>query len=515
MKTLIESLRLVFMFALSLLIGFSVGSCSNTDELEELNNTIEVKTRAIPTPSFDWENADWMPTPSMQSRISSPWVGQGSLAGTYGLDIINDRKAFDGWELMYNTFDANATAPLVNPYFILYNKYRGIMRIYLYLTTSFVTTSSYIQDGISVISKHNTTLFNFLGQEVVDLDKKTTQYSQMQPAPFDGSLPLAANRWYMMQYEMAYDPNLANIPYNEVQLSWNLNYYNIQKVELGGTAVGKLNGVIGGASGSDLFTPLIGVGKVVGTGVLSGVGQDFITHNTINADTGENKLGLNKYVFENLSKGISAALSSASGDLPGAAIKLLSAIIGGGSSETPISMTIKVNMTLTGTGKEGGAFPSTPISFWVPGTNMTSDAVGYIPLYNKNLGILNMSQKPVYTVTDGGIDRFEFEGPNEIMYYYESYYVLPLHFDYSDLLMINPNLKEFAKVEVIGQDIIWNNEINPSLRMVYYTVDDLGNGWELKEKPVLRFTIRITPNNGAPISIIVKSFALTLKVIRK
>lgn len=58
MKTLIESLRLVFMFALSLLIGFSVGSCSNTDELEELNNTIELKTRAIPTLSFDWENAD-------------------------------------------------------------------------------------------------------------------------------------------------------------------------------------------------------------------------------------------------------------------------------------------------------------------------------------------------------------------------------------------------------------------------------------------------------------------------
>lgn len=42
---------------------------------------------------------------------------------------------------------------------------------------------------------------------------------QMQPAPMDGSLPLAANRWYMMQYELAYDPNLADIPYKDIRLA--------------------------------------------------------------------------------------------------------------------------------------------------------------------------------------------------------------------------------------------------------------------------------------------------------
>lgn len=236
MKGIDSPLYFIYLFVLSLFIGFSIGSCSD-NEFEELSdniNTTKVQTRAVPTPAFDWENADWMPTPSVQPRIPVPWIGQGSLAGTYGLDVINDRKSFDGWELMYNTFDSCATAPLVNPYFILYNKYRGIMRIYLYLTTSFVTTSSYIQDGISVISNHSTTLLSFLGQEVVDVDKKNSQYVQMQPAPFDGSLPLAANRWYMMQYEMAFDPNLMNIPYNEAQLNWNLNYYNIQKSRIRG-----------------------------------------------------------------------------------------------------------------------------------------------------------------------------------------------------------------------------------------------------------------------------------------
>lgn len=49
----------------------------------------------------------------------------------------------------------------------------------------------------------------------------------MQSAPHDGSLPLASNSWYMMQYEMAYDPSLTQIPYDQIQLSCSLNYYNI------------------------------------------------------------------------------------------------------------------------------------------------------------------------------------------------------------------------------------------------------------------------------------------------
>lgn len=41
---------------------------------------------------FDWENADYMPTPEGMPAIPTPWTGQGSIAGTYDLDIINDRK---------------------------------------------------------------------------------------------------------------------------------------------------------------------------------------------------------------------------------------------------------------------------------------------------------------------------------------------------------------------------------------------------------------------------------------
>lgn len=94
MKAIVSPLYFIYLFVLSLFIGFSIGSCSDNEfeELSDNSNATKVQTRAVPTPVFDWENADWMPTPSMQSRIPSPWSGQGSLVGTYGIDIVNDRK---------------------------------------------------------------------------------------------------------------------------------------------------------------------------------------------------------------------------------------------------------------------------------------------------------------------------------------------------------------------------------------------------------------------------------------
>ncbi len=333
------------------------------------------------------------------------------------------------------------------------------MRIYLYLTTSFVTTSSYIQDGITVVSNRKTSILNYLGQDIIDIAKEPNkQYMQMQPAPIDGSLPLAANRWYMMQYELAYDPNLADIPYKDIQFSWTLNYYNVQQIRLGGNITGSLNGTIGSASGSNLFKPLLGVGKAVGTGVLAGVGKDLITHNTINAETGENKLGLSNKIFKDVAKGVSAALSAASGNIPGAIMGLLSAVAGGSSSTpTPISLTLKAEIELKGTGTEGGAFPSTPVSFWIPGTNITSEATGFVPLYDKSLGVLYLREKPT-VILDKYFDEKYYEiDPmygHDMLDGYEYYCYLPKSVDFSSYLVINPEVEKIANIEILKQDLV-------------------------------------------------------------
>ena len=167
---------------LAILAAITIVSCTSDTVDTEPVIPVTPQTRAIPTPTFDWANAEWMPVPAGQSAIPSPWNGAGSISYTYGMDITNDRYPNAGWELLYNTFDANASGPLVNPYFVLYNKYRGILRIYLYLTTEFVATSSYLQDGISVVSDHQTSLLSFLGKEIIDPEEPNPRLSrQHQP----------------------------------------------------------------------------------------------------------------------------------------------------------------------------------------------------------------------------------------------------------------------------------------------------------------------------------------------
>lgn len=270
------------------------------------------RTRAYLPYVFDWANADWMPTPPGQSRIPSPWVGEGSIVSAFGMDITNDRYPTDGWELLYNSFTPHAPGTLVNPYFVLYNKYRGTIRFYLYVTSSFIANSTNLQDGISVISDHPTSLLRFLGREIsVDSTDCIKQYHQIQPAPSDGSSPLATNKWYMLQYELAYDPDLKSVPYTEIQVSWYLNYTNIYEIDLGGSIEGTIRGTIGSADNSGRREELDNLFQISGTGVLAGIGTKFITDNEVNAATGENRLGLHKSVFKSISSGLQNALSSA------------------------------------------------------------------------------------------------------------------------------------------------------------------------------------------------------------
>ncbi|WP_462353492.1 hypothetical protein [Alistipes timonensis] len=480
------------------------------------------KTRAIPTPEFDWENADWMPTPPGQSRIPSPWVGAGSLAAFYDMDIINDRYKTAGWELLYSTFDSNAPGPLQNPYFVLYNKYRGTIRFYLYLTTQFVTSSSYLQDGISVVSNQPTSLLNFLGNEVVDATAHISQYDQIQQSPTDGSSPLATNRWYMMQYEIAYDPNLAFIPYNQIQLKWYLNYCNVQEINLTGTQKGSIEGTIGGTIGSSGSSGVLSKFKtakdVAGTGILAGIGMKFIKDHETDAKTGENTLGLNKYIFESISSGLKSALSGSISSLPGALFKGLSAIFGSqGTQPTLVNLQFKSEISLKGNISEKGSFPASPISFWIPGTNIASDAAGYVPLYNKSLGVINLNGKPKIKTRCEILcypEEDPYDGSIHPAWNYDMIYPNPI--DYSDYLIINPEVEKIANVVIKQQDLVCLapktlrvSAFNPTRLGVGTIYSGYGDKGDVTyPKLAVRFTIEIRPKNGNDISTIIKTFFL-------
>lgn len=84
-------------FLLVLLSGTVLVSCTK-EPVEVLSSNAtadyeaEALTKAVSPKSFNWETADWMPTPPGQSKIPVPWVGQGSLSGFYKMDVVQDYK---------------------------------------------------------------------------------------------------------------------------------------------------------------------------------------------------------------------------------------------------------------------------------------------------------------------------------------------------------------------------------------------------------------------------------------
>ena len=109
---------------LFLIMGYclTMTSCSD-DNNTDWNLAPLLTTRSVVTPDFDWEKADWMPTPAGYAQIPVPWIGAGSFSSFYETDILNDYKSFDGWEMLYNAFSSEASNVVNNPFFVLYNKY--------------------------------------------------------------------------------------------------------------------------------------------------------------------------------------------------------------------------------------------------------------------------------------------------------------------------------------------------------------------------------------------------------
>lgn len=497
-------------------ILLTISSCHSENSTEDTLFSGIPATRAELPVEFDWANIDWMPTPQGQARIPSPWMGAGSILSSYGLDIVNDRYKSDGWELLYNTFDPNAQR-LSNPYFVLYNKYRGTLRFFLYVTTPFVVPSSYLMDGISINSTSPTSLLCFLGKEVVNATENETQYSQIQHMPYDGSSPLATEKWYMTQYELAYDPNLSSIP-NGLPFSIYLKYWNIQRIDLGGTQEGTIRGTIGAASSSNLFSELKKNGETIGTGILAGIGTSFIVKNETDADTGENRLGLKNEVFKSISTGIKSALTGSIKDLPNSLFKGLSAIFGSQSSQPiPVNLQFESTISLQGTISEEGALPVSAFAFWVPGTNFTPSDRGQTPLYNKPLGVLNFNGCPkiepmlVYEIIGP-------TNPNEASEYEASYKVYARYRpNLSQYLIINPEIREIADVTVKKQELVRidNGYTICSSNSFYIGLDNYRhepiNGPHKYPDLAVRFTIEVQPKNGDSPSVIIKTFKINSK----
>lgn len=527
-------------------------SCTDSITPENEVAYITKSAKSIVSPTLDWENVDWMPTPMGQPRIPSPWSGQGSIASTWGVDVMNDRFSKDGWILLYNTFETD-WGPLVNPYFILYNKYNGVLRIYVYITTQFLYPTSYIQDGIALISNHKLKTLEFNGNAWVDTrfhDYKMS-YSQIQPAAMDGSLPLASNKWYMLQYEMQYDGTTGTYNSDEVYLSWYLNFFNVQTVSLGGKVEGSIKSAVGNKD-NGFFKKLASIGETVGIGAVAGAGHAFLEKNRLN-ETGDNKLGLPDKVFQSVSKGVLDAVKSSGKDIPSKISGLFSSVLSSNGNDTKlVNLIIDAEIKLNGTATEGGSFPSSPTAMMLPGTKISPNTTGLIPLYNKELGVFHLPSGvtfyPIGTVyaeaNNGG--SIEITNCSSFLKDGNRYY------SKINALNVNPAVKDIADVKVVKAEFLFYPFIHPDnyraanneIKCERVEVIDQRNefmhvkippGVTFKDKKVqycyvnptyiycdysrshyseeefmfgLRYTLQVTPKDGSSVHTIVKTFRI-------
>ncbi|KEQ31795.1 hypothetical protein N180_12070 [Pedobacter antarcticus 4BY] len=189
-------------------------------------------------PALDWENIAFMPSPPNVNPIPVPW--QSGLGGRkIDDDIINDYKKKDGWELVYNTFN---TSQVYNPsYFMLYNKYKGIIRTYFY----FVTPSAYPSSNISYLltlrgaKGPQSPMLNFAAKDIIKVDSNTNEVSQIQAYTVSNT-----GSWYATDFELAYDKNTSLTDFNDLQLNWSINPNTISQITLNGIETGTISGTV-------------------------------------------------------------------------------------------------------------------------------------------------------------------------------------------------------------------------------------------------------------------------------
>ncbi|MCJ8164243.1 hypothetical protein MKJ04_05265 [Pontibacter sp. E15-1] len=443
---------------------------------------------AIPSYSLDWENIDYMPWPNNDApRV--PWEVTTSYIP---FDIRFDYKKEDGWELLYSTFSSNRIEN--DLYFILYNKYRGVMRLY-YLSDPGLQESSYM---VSTLRKEgpaagNSPLLNFSDQEVVDFNVKSPFASRTEEAQFSG------RAWYAFEYEVPYDPSIASGNYSNFSMNWRINSVNISKLEINGR--GALEGKVPSVS-----SPGINLSLSSNFTNKSNSGVQ-ITGPTV-VENGGSGGGSGSWFTDAIKAGLSKALTNG---VSGIATNILSGIFTKKKDNTANIATMKLKATMTYTGTVQSSSGLDNFALPLPGYGDSR----YQNTYNKIPGIFYISGRPTVqqkilhyakkTEWGGGYD---LNGS-----YYTNTYSNPSNFQ----LIYNPEILKIASIQNVRYEMILLN----SGEITSGQIETIGDkmyavgliaGYKSDQEPStegfvgLRVSFKVVPNDGSPAVLLVKTF---------
>ncbi len=437
-----------------------------------------------------------------------PWQSQ---SGSYiDAALISDFKSHDGWDLVYDTFNPNViptaqSQPAGGLYFALYNRYRGLIRYYLYIPPGLFGNSSNIEHGLQLYSDNatNSNMLNFDGVDIVDAANNTNAFTKT-----NNTGVAVGGGWYAMQYQLAYDPNFPNTSYPHLGFTWNSRTVNISQINLAGTQQGTIGGNITQPSSGfnwagTLINGILGAAEVYGTAGLGFLG-------TMGTDLK------------------SAATGGAAGNITG----FFSGIFGGSSGnnqEVDLTMntTISLNGTLT------SSQPLVPNSLVFPGQNIANTVGAPTPLISYPLGLFNLTGRPTVnlhtTISTVYVDQ---GGGQSIPYnqFANLYTVNSATFNnlfIKNLSVFNSDPNLGATIQNLTTQVVVLNPDTGYQYQAYGRQENFGNysavtgssvtlqytnehGQPINDNVAVRVSFNVVPNNGAPSSLIVKTFLANL-----
>ncbi len=350
-----------FVFLTSVLFVL-LASCSRNDFQERIQVS-SPSLNALTPVFFEWDKVDYMPTPVGLPKIMVPWAS--TMNQAFPPEFLTDYSPESGWELVYNTFN---TTTLDQPlFFALYNKYRGVLRLFAYLNPVTPIPSNYISHALEMRQPWNSPILNFSSLEIVRADTIQTRGNQIQPYHTS-----ATGTWYGCQFEIAYDPNISMQNAINSMLTWRLNSVAVSEVVLNGVTTGQINGTLSQPASSG--SPLAVVGSLIKGAAL------------VASSAGLQKLGLN----EGIGKPVFDAFTSAA---QGQVKNVMSGIIGSSGTTNHVELKINADHKLTGTTTNN--YNINAISLTTPGSINQGNVAGYLPLYNKPMGIFSLRTIPL------------------------------------------------------------------------------------------------------------------------
>lgn len=489
---------------------FALGSCKKETQIDNLNldkiskndNALMMSTMGFGIPSFplDWENLSYMPAPAGTTPIPMPW--QSGLGGRkIDDDIVFDYKKVDGWELVYNTFN---TSVVYNPsYFMLYNKFRGLLRTYFYFTTA----SSYPSSNLTYLltlrgaNAQSSPMLNFSGNDIVTIGNNSVDVSQIQPY-----LVSNTGSWYATEFEIAYDQQITSTNYQSLQLNWSINPNSISQITLNGKETGTISGTI--------------EQKKAGTNFFEGLANNLIDAG-LKIGSKEASEGI-RFVKNDAIK--SAILDATTNGIGGIVKGFLSGILGGGgSTPTKQQVNLKINSKIDITGQAVVQSQLYDNVFTLPGTLNSENSVPFYPNYNKAMGVFYVSSKPVVKIKrtpfnlyqpptfEGGRTRFNFSIDDN------SYQILFNPVVLADATISNIKkeiilIKHYLPDDLERQSSILSEENVGGVEM--YVVESLTlvgliPTSSLNSNLAVRISFDVVPKNGAQKITIVKTFKAT------